>query len=194
MLVADSHEALHAYLHGDAHPNVWMPLIKPNLEDIVVFDHNLPMPFTGVAGSQALSLLLKLPPRVDSEQEASGSSAAMQLVAGVSNVYFAPHGGGGLDKAALIGKLDWPDKSQGAHVHAATPPYILPFTYLPRNSEFRVYSTIKIACQDQDNLPPPRCLPASLPPPRCLPPLSLCPSPSSPSYYRGRPRPYIQGI
>ena len=132
MLVADSHEALHAYLHGDAHLNVWMPLIKPNLEDIVVFDHDLPTPFTGVAGSQALSLLLKLPPRVDAEQEASASSAAMQLsqlVAGVSNVYFAPHGGGGLDKAALIGKLDWPDKSQGAHVHAAhaaTPPFIPP--------------------------------------------------------------------
>ena len=130
VLVADSHEALHAYLHGDAHLNVWIPLIKPNLEEIVVFDHDLPTPFTGVAGSQALSLLLKL--RVDAEQEASASSAAMQLsllIAGVSNVYFAPHGGGGLDKAALIGKLDWPDKSQGAHVHAAhaaTPPFIPP--------------------------------------------------------------------
>ena len=114
VLVADSHEALHAYLHGDAHLNVWIPLIKPNLEDIVVFDHDLPTPFTGVAGSQALSLLLKL--RVDAEQEALASSAAMQLsllIAGVSNVYFAPHGGGGLDKAALIDKLDWPDKSQG---------------------------------------------------------------------------------
>jgi len=62
----------------------------------------------------------------------------MQLVAGVSNVYFAPHGGGGLDKAALIGKLDWPDKSQGAHVPA--PPH-LSFSPSPtfpeiQNSEF----------------------------------------------------------
>ena len=114
VLVADSHEALHAYLHGDAHLNVWIPLIKPNLEEIVVFDHDLPTPFTGVAGSQALSLLLKL--RVDAEQEASASSAAMQLsllIAGVSNVYFAPHGGDGLGKATLIDKLEWPDKSQG---------------------------------------------------------------------------------
>ena len=155
MLVADSHEALHAYLHGDAHLNVWMPLIKPNLEDIVVFDHDLPTPFTGVAGSQALSLLLKLPPRVDAEQEASASSAAMQLsqlVAGVSNVYFAPHGGGGLDKAALIGKLDWPDKSQGAHgtQHTQAPH----LSFLPL-LEFRVYSTIKIALQATPGVYPP---------------------------------------
>ena len=135
VLVADSHEALHAYLHGDAHLNVWIPLIKPNLEDIVVFDHDLPTPFTGVAGSQALSLLLKL--RVDAEQEASASSAAMQLsllIAGVSNVYFAPHGGGGLGKAALIDKLDWPDKSQGVTctcTQLTQPPHLILPLYPP---------------------------------------------------------------
>ena len=150
VLVADSHEALHAYLHGDAHLNVWIPLIKPNLEDIVVFDHDLPTPFTGVAGSQALSLLLKL--RVDAEQEALASSAAMQLsllIAGVSNVYFAPHGGGGLGKAALIDKLDWPDKSQGVTctcTQLTQPPHLIlplypPSPPLPRSRSLQASRT-----------------------------------------------------
>ena len=95
VLVADSHEALHAYLHGDAHLNVWIPLIKPNLEEIVVFDHDLPTPFTGVAGSQALSLLLKLqrsrrrrrrPQRCSSRcwSPASATSTSLRTVATAS--------------------------------------------------------------------------------------------------------------
>ena len=124
LLVADSHEALHAYLHGDAHLKVWIPLIKPHLEDIVVFDNDLATPFTGIAGSHALSLLLKLSPQ-NAEQEAETTSAAMQFplaIAGLSSVHFAPHGGGGLDKAALIEKLEWPDKAQGAQTIARTHP------------------------------------------------------------------------
>ena len=120
LLVADSHEALYAYLHGDAHLKVWIPLIKPHLEDIVVFDNDLATPFTGIAGSHALSLLLKLSPQ-NAEQEAETTSAAMQFplaIAGLSSVHFAPHGGGGLDKAALIEKLEWPDKAQGAQTIA----------------------------------------------------------------------------
>merc|ERR1711998_802422 len=98
-------DALRAYLHSGAHLDVWIPLIKPRLEQIVVFDNALPITMGGIDGSFVYSQLLQLPPQ---SQEFDGAESAAKAVtrwpselSGLTFALFEPYGGGGLGKAEL---------------------------------------------------------------------------------------------
>jgi hypothetical protein len=116
LLTADSVRSLRRYLHGDEHKEVWMPLIKPRLKEILVFDCGLEAHLAEGApeGALVLSALFKLPTlTVEESMTAAAESALFSTLAGVRLSSFAPYGGFGMGKADLMEAVDWTDKSAG---------------------------------------------------------------------------------